>query len=182
MAMMGIGEVGKKNTIIKRKFRFLMDITYPGGYIPPHFVKVAGRPKLSIDSTEINFLNATTWIPGKPKWEPISVTYIDVAHSDMGPLLNWITTIYDFQHELTLQMSEKSGWSGTANIYMLDGCGSVLETWSLKSCYPESVDFGTLEYANSEEATIELTLRYSEVEQNGLCGSPKAVGTCTGCG
>lgn len=177
---MGIGNVGLPGTIVKRKFRFTMKIHWPGGDVPEHYVKVAGRPKLSIDSTEINFLNATTWLPGKAKWEPISVTYIDTTDTAMNPLYNWIASVYDFTQSTALPMSEKSGWSGDVTITSYDGCGKEVEQWVLHSCYPESVDFGELAYAESDESTIELQLRYSEVDQKGLCG-PTASGTCKGC-
>lgn len=181
MSDMGIGEVGKQGTIIKRKFRWTLEITWPGGFIPKNFVKLAARPKLSIDTTEINFLNATTWLPGKAKWEPINVTYIDAAHKDMGGLYDWIATLYNFQDDMALGMSEKSGWSGTGVLTMYDGCGSPLETWTMKSMWPESVDFGEVDYASSDEMNIELTLRYSEVKHQGMCGTPSANGTCKGC-
>jgi hypothetical protein len=182
---MGIGNVGAKGTILKRKFRFTLGITWGAGgnTIPTSYVKVAARPKLSFDSTEINFLNATTWIPGKAKWEPISITYIDVTAATMGPLLNWIATLYNFQDSTDLPMGDKTDWFGTAIITSYDGCGNILETWTLGSCFPESVDFGDLAYADSEESTIELQLRYSEVSQAGSCGNPTATNEgCIGCG
>lgn len=181
---MGIGNVGKQGTIIKRKFRFTLGITWgSGNVIPTSYVKVAARPKLSIDSTEINFLNATTWIPGKAKWEPITVSYIDVTDSTTAPLLNWIATLYNFQDPVNLPMGEKTDWFGQATIQMFDGCGNMLETWTLGSCYPESIDFGETAYADSEEMTIELQLRYSDVTQMGSCGNPTAASAgCTGCG
>jgi len=78
---MGIGPLGFRNLIFKRKFRFTFEVQGICGdssrSVPPHFVKVAARPNLSIEETEINFLNAKTWIPGKAAWETINVTYID---------------------------------------------------------------------------------------------------------
>jgi hypothetical protein len=182
---MGIGNVGSLGTIIKRKFRFTMGITWGGpsgtnNVIPTSYIKTTSRPKLSIDSTEINFLNATTWLPGKAKWEPITVTYIDVTDPLMSPLLDWVATIYDFTNSVDLPMGEKSDWFGIATINMYDGCGNNLETWTLKSCYPESIDLGELAYSESEEMTIELQLRYSDVTQSGSCDNPTV--TSQGCG
>lgn len=180
MGAMGIGRVGRPDVIFKRKFRWTMEIKTPGGLIPRHYVKLAARPKLSIDSTEINFLNATTWIPGKAKWEPISVTYYDIPDQTMKPLWDWIASIYDFQKPADLFQSEKAGWNGEVNLMLFDGCGNELERWQLLSCWPESVDFGDLDYANSDEVTMELSLRYSEVIYKGVCG-PTPNGTCRGC-
>lgn len=177
---MGIGQLGAPNIIIKRKFRWTLEISTPCGQIPKHYVKVAARPSLDVEETELNFLNATTWIPGKGKWQPITVTYIDVATQDMTGLYSWIATVYDFTDPVNLKQSEKAGWNGTALLTMYDGCGTSLETWLLQSVWPQSINFGELDYANSEEATIELTLRYSDVRYNSTCGG-NPTPCCRGC-
>ncbi len=177
---MGIGRLGAPNIIIKRKFRWTLDIETPVGLIPRHYVKVAARPQLEIDETEINFLNGTTWIPGKGKWQPINVTYIDVVDRDMASLYNWIASIYDYTDPVGLKNTEKAGWNATAILTMYDGCGSPLETWSLGSCWPQSINFGDVDYASSEESTIELTLRYSEVKYLATC-APQPIPQCKGC-
>lgn len=177
---MGIGNVGLPGAIIKRKFRYTLEINTPCGFIPRHYVKSAARPKLSVDNTEINFLNATTWLPGKAKWEPITVKWIDVASSDMQGLFNWIATIYNFNQTANLPQSEKAGWAGVGVLTIFDGCGSPLEVWTLGSLWPESIDFGDLAYDTSEEMTIEMVLRYSEVNYQGICG-PTPNGCCVGC-
>jgi hypothetical protein len=180
MAQMGIGLVGRPEIIFKRKFRWLLEISTPCGFITSHFVKVAARPKLNIEDHEINYLNATTWIPGKAKWEPITVTYYDVPIGEMQGLWSWITTVYNFQDSVNLPMSEKAGWNGVASLTLYDGCGRELERWVLGSCWPQSVDFGELDYSNSEEVTIELQLRYSEVLYSSSCG-PMPNPCCRGC-
>lgn len=177
---MGIGRLGAPNIIIKRKFRWTLEISTPCGFIPRHFVKLAARPHLEIDEHEISFLNATTWIPGKGKWQPITVTYIDVADAEMAGLYNWIATVHDFTDPINLRNSEKAGWNGSALLTMYDGCGSPLEYWLLNSCWPQSANFGDLAYDDSSEATIELTLRFSEVTYQGVCG-PNPSPCCRGC-
>lgn len=180
MQSMGLGKLGAPDIIIKRKFRWTLKITTPVGDIPEHFVKIAAKPQLEIEETEINFLNATTWIPGKGKWQPIAISYIDTTHVEMKSLYDWITTIYDFTDPINLKNSEKSGWNGTALLTMYDGCGSTVERWLLQSCWPQSINFGDLDYGNSEEAIIELTLRYSDVKYEGVCG-PNPTPQCMGC-
>lgn len=177
---MGIGRVGAPGVIFKRKFRWTLSITTPCGFIPEHYVKVAARPKLSIEKTEVNFLNATTWMPGKAKWEPISVTYIDVPAQDMAGLWNWIATVYNFTDPNGLSQSEKAGWNGVGLLTLYDGCGAPLERWLLGSMFPESVDFGELDYSSSDEVTIELGLVYSDVQYQGICG-PNPQACCRGC-
>lgn len=182
MPGMGLGRLGAPGIIIKRKFRWTLEISTPCGNIPRHYVKVAARPSLDIEETEINFLNSTTWIPGKARWQPITVSYIDVPDNEMQGLYNWINTLYDFTSDATTRdnMSEKAGWAGSALLTMFDGCGTPLENWLLQSVWPQSINFGDLDYASSEEATIELTLRYSDVRYRAFCG-PNPEPCCSGC-
>lgn len=184
MVAMGIGELGAPNIIIKRKFRFTIEFTTPCGFIPQHYVKSASRPQLDIEETELNFLNGVTWIPGKGKWQPMTVTYVDVANAQMQGLYNWVATVYEFggpQAPINLRQSEKPGWNGTGRLRMYDGCGTPVETWILKSCWPQSINFGDLDYADSETATIELTIRFSDVEYQGNCGVTTPQSCCRGC-
>jgi hypothetical protein len=181
MGAMGIGVLGQPNIILKRKFRWTLEISTPCGFVPRHFVKVAARPNIEIEETELNFLNAVTWIPGKGKWQPISVTYNDVSNASMQGLYNWVASVYGFPWPVELPQSEKSGWAGTAILMMYDGCGTPLELWALGSVWPQSVNWGDLDYANSEIATVELQLRYSEVFYMNLCGGGSIQKCCQGC-
>ena len=181
MVAMGIGQLGAPGIIIKRKFRFTIEIQAPSGLIPQHFVRLGARPQLDIEEQEINFLNAVTWIPGKARWQPLTVTYHDVADGQMAPLYNWVATVYNFMQPATLPMSEKCGWAGTVIIRMFDGCGTILETWNLFSAWPTSINFGDLDYADSDTSTIELTIRYSEARLLGGCRTPTPSGNCCGC-
>ena len=76
---MGMGRIGTGDVVFKRKFRWQFSIQTNTGLVPPSVVKVAARPSLTIEETEINYLNAKMWIPGKGSWETITVTYYDVT-------------------------------------------------------------------------------------------------------
>jgi len=191
MANMGIGELGQPNIILKRKFRYLMEWITPNGQsVEKQFVKVASRPQLDIDETELHFLNAITWIPGKGRWQPLTVTYYDVADSKLGPLYDWILSVYDFNKAVgeagssgsgDLPQSEKRGWAGTGTLEMLDGCGTVMERWTFQDAWPQSVNFGDLDYSSSDECTIDVTFRFSKAKIEGVACMANPQGTCQGC-
>lgn len=183
---MGIGVIGRSDITFKRKFRWTFEIL---GFcndlknkVPEHFVKVAARPNLSIEETEINHLNAKMWIPGKGTWDTLTVTYIDVANQEMNSLYNWLATVYDFTNPIQLGQAEKRDWDATGVLNMYDGCGTLLESWILQHMWPSGINFGDLDYSSSDEATIELTLRYSDVQYRSYCPdfTPKAC--CSPCG
>ncbi len=190
---MGIGPIGNSDVVFKRKFRWLFTIYTscdngsPGiATVPASVVKLAARPNLTIEETEINFLNAKTWIPGKGSWETITVTYYDVGGASLGPtmgaLYSWLATVYDFTDSVCLrQSSTRAGYAGEGILNLYDGCGNMMEQWTLNNMWPQAVNFGELDYSSSEEVTIELTLRFSEVTYQSFCPNGNVQPCCTGC-
>lgn len=180
---MGLGRLGQPDVILKRKFRFKLWVYIPAlGAVHSDFVKVAARPQLDVDEMELNFLNGVTWIPGKGRWQPLNVTYLDVTDTALRTLHDWISTIYELVDPDKLHQSEKSGWIGTGYVEMYDGCGTLLEQWTLNNMWPQSVNWGDLDYANSEEATIDVVYRYSDVKCVLVCpGGGIASLPCKGC-
>lgn len=183
---MGIGQLGFNNIIFKRKFRWTFELRGFCGdesrVVPKNFVKLASRPNLSIEETEINYLNAKTWIPGKGSWETITVTYYDVASELNQELFNWLATVYDFTDPVNLrQASQRGEYAAKGNLVLYDGCGSPLEKWTLGDVWPQAINFGELDYSSSEECTIELTLRYSNVGYESCCPKFIPKGCCSPC-
>lgn len=182
---MGIGNLGFSNAVFKRKFRYTFEIQNICGNksIPQHFVRTAARPSLAIEEYELNFLNATKWIPGKAKWETITVSYFDAATTDMAPLFSWLASVYNFTNPVTLEMGSQSrDYSGTAILRMYDGCGALIDRWILKDVWPTAINFGDLDYSSSDTADIELTLRYSDVIYEPVCPAFPIDPCCSPCG
>lgn len=197
---MGLGRLGFNNTIFKRKFRWTFAVerycvrTGIQSNVPEHYVKLAARPNISIEETEINFLNGVTWIPGKGKWETITVTYYDVATIDNKGLFDWLASVYDFVTEVGVisnqvgykelalrQGSMPQDYSGTGILTLYDGCGGEIERWFMRQMWPTAINFGDLDYSSSEEVTIELTLRYSQVKYVPICPQFGIDPCCTPC-
>jgi len=183
---MGLGNLGSQDLIFKRKFRWTFEIQeICTENIPQHYVKVAARPSLTVEETEINFLNAKGWIPGKAAWETITVTYYDVAKGEGSDnLWNWLAAIYNFGMdpiEKAHQGSTRKNYAGKGVLTLYDGCGVGLEEWTMKDLWPQAINFGGLDYSSSEECNIELTLRYSEVQYIPQCGGKFDPCVCEGC-
>ena len=182
---MGIGALGFQNRLFKKKHRFTFSLQNICGSqsVPPNYVKVASRPSLEIEEIELNYLNAKAWIPGKASWQTMTVTYIDVATSDVAPLYNWLASVYNFTDPIKLQQgSIRSDYNAVAILQMWDGCGSLIETWEMDDVWPTAIDFGDVDYASSDLCEIELTLRYSQVKYTPTCPSFTVQPCCTPCG
>lgn len=190
---MGLGKLGGSDIVFKRKYRWTFVLISPcGGVVPEHTVKLAARPNLTIEETEINFLHGKMWIPGKGTWETITVTYYDLGNDggSLSGLWSWLATVYDFTDPVNLRQASKrgsavaqaigntlvvggvssGGYAGTATLTLYDGCGTPMEIWTLGGVWPQAINFGELDYSSSEEVTIELTLRYFEVKYEPKCG------------
>ena len=193
---MGLGKLGGDQVTHKRKFRWTFEVRRTGGAkpagndalaggaspdVPASFVKMAARPNISIEETEINFLNGKTYIPGKGTWETLTVTYYDVSGDDNMALWDWLADVYNFTDPLGLQQNSRRGcYAGIGICTMYTGCGDPMERWTLGDCWPQAVNFGELDYSSSEEATVEVTIRYSNVSYKNLCGRDP-FSTCCPC-
>ena len=182
---MGLGKLGGGSITHKRKFRWTFEVQREGKtVVSPAFVKTSARPNITIEETEINFLNGKTFIPGKGTWETITVTYYDVASPDIDTsgLYSWLADVYNFLNPVRLtQNSKRSCYTGTGKLFMYDGCGNAMEGWELIDCWPQAVNFGELDYQASEEQTVEVTLRYANVQYETYCGLGKPKSICCSC-
>lgn len=190
---MGMGGLAINTTIFKRKFRWGMKIkpNCGGKQIDEFMVKVAARPNLSLEETEINMKNGKMYIPGKATWESITVTLYDVVGKDdsvkngIGALYNWITSVYQFNVPDSLRKSLCMGsavidYAAEITLNLYNGCGVPLETWTIKDAWPQAVNFGDLDYSSSEEVTVELTIRYADVMYDPVCFQIQEC-SCTSC-
>ena len=181
---MGLGALGSGKLIWKRKFRWTLEIEFccgsdPAKVVAKEFVKVGARPNIQIDEVEINYLNGVTWIPGKGKWQEITVTYYDVAGAaedavgraiSTTSVLAWIASVYNIFDPINLQMnSTLESYEGTGRLILWDGCGQPLEGWLLRHMWPKSVNWGELDMESNDMCTIEMSLRYSEVKFQSYC-------------
>ncbi|MCK9458578.1 MAG: hypothetical protein M0R80_02980 [Proteobacteria bacterium] len=176
---MGLGPIGLDTRVFKRKFRWTFKLKTECGDIDYHFVKTAARPNLDIEETEVNFLNAKTWIPGKGTWQPLEVTYYDCNSTEIGTLFRWLTATYDFTKPVELQQNSKlQKYKGVATLVLYDGCGNDMETWTLDAVWPKAIDFGDLAMDSNDICEVKLTLRYTNVKYESRC--PVQQGSC-GC-
>jgi len=157
----------------KRKFRWLFqidDISAKNSKASeakalPH--RRGARPSLSWKEMECQHMNETIWFPMKPDWKPVQLHLYDI-HCNSNPVFDWIRYserntggegIYDPQNGVWNPILDAE-LKREATIKMLDGCGNVLETWTLEGCYPQNIEWGELDMDNVDLVTVDLTLRY----------------------
>jgi hypothetical protein len=138
----------------KRKNRFIFMIEGIDAYL----IKTAARPQMTTEEIEIPWMNATRYVAGKTKFNPISVTLHDpIAPSGAQQVTEWLRLVYE----------SVSGRAGYADFYkrdvqikVTDPVGTVCELWDIKGCFPTDINFGDLTYEDGTLAEIACTLRF----------------------
>jgi len=139
-----------------RKNRFLVRFPSDLG-IQEWWLNSGSRPKFSQNSVEIPFLNTSSYVIGRYKWDTISLELRDpIGPSASQAVMEWVR----------LHSESATGRQGYAVAYkrdlileMLDPTGTAVSQWILKSCMITESSFGDLSYGDDGLATISLTIQ-----------------------
>lgn len=139
-----------------RKNRFLLRFPSDLG-IQTWWVSNASRPTITMQETEIPFINTSTWVVGRYIWEQISVTLRDpIGPSASQAVMEWIRLASE---SVTGRQGYAVAYKRDLILEMLDPTGTTVGQWILKNVMPVTSNFGELSYDDDSLATIELTLR-----------------------
>jgi len=118
----------------------------------------AARPKISINTVPMPFLNTETYVSGKYKWNPINLSIRDfIAPSQAQALMEWIRL---HAESVTGRMGYNVGSAKNIEIEMLDPVGVVIEKWLCVNCIVTGdSDFGTLDYSSDNVAEISFSVQ-----------------------
>jgi len=118
----------------------------------------ASRPNIQQDETEIPFINTSTYVVGRYKWETITVNLRDpIGPSASQAVMEWIRL---HSESVTGRQGYAAGYKRDVELEMLDPTGVVVSKWILKNTMCTTANFGELSYDSSDLATIEITLRF----------------------
>ena len=140
----------------KRQNRFILRFPSSLG-INEWFVESTKRPSIKIASTEIQFLNTSTFVAGRFNWDEIPVTFRDpIGPSAAQALMEWVRL---HAESVTGRMGYAAGYKKDIDLEMLEPTGVVVEKWILYGTFLTGVDFQTLNYSQDGLATISCQLR-----------------------
>ena len=124
--------------------------------IPAYMMKSCARPNINNNPITIDYINLKRKLKGKSEWADISVTLYDpIVPSAAQAVMEWVRLAHE----------SATGRNGYSDFYkkdvvinVLGPLGDKVEEWTLKGAFPASVNFGTMDYANGDAVTIEMTL------------------------
>lgn len=140
-----------------RKNRFLFRFPSDLG-IQEWWVASGNRPQIEQGETEIQFMNTSTWVLGRYKWQNLQITLRDpIGPSASQAVMEWVRL---HSESVTGRQGYAAGYKRNIELEMLDPTGVTVSKWILVNAFLTTVNFGQLDYGQDELATIELTIRY----------------------
>ena len=116
----------------------------------------ASRPKITQGTTEIQFLNTSTWVAGRYTWDTLQFTFRDpIAPSASQALMEWIRLCSE---SVTGRQGYAAGYKRDIELEMLDPTGVCVQKWILKNAWISNCDFGSLQYSDDALADITSTI------------------------
>lgn len=139
-----------------RKNRFLMRFPSDLG-IQEWWIQSASRPSWNTTAVEIPFLNTSTYVAGRYKWDQINLSLRDpIGPSASQAVMEWVRLCAE---SVTGRMGYAVSYMRDIQLECLDPTGTAIQLWILKNCMPVNAKFGDLAYNSDELATIDLTLQ-----------------------
>ena len=140
----------------KRQNRFILRFDTTLG-INEWFVESTSRPHITINATEIPFLNTSTYVAGRFTWSTINVKFRDpIGPSASQALMEWVRLCAE---SVTGRMVYAAGYKKNVDLELLDPTGVVVEKWILEGTFLSDVNFDSLAYNSDALASITATLR-----------------------
>jgi len=159
---------------LKYRFRAVFDnfgISTPRTEMTKQIIDIT-RPDVTFEAIEIPVYNSTVKLVGKHTWSDMTVNLRDDVNGNVAKLVGeQLQKQFDFME----QAAASSGidYKFIMKFDILDGGNgastpNVLETWEMYGCYVSGANYGDLNYATNDPASIALTIRFDNAVQTPL--------------
>lgn len=137
----------------KRKFQWIISLDAVDAFTA---VSTA-RPNRKQEEIVIDWMNVKRYLAGKGAWDPFALTLNDpIAPSQAQKVIDWLKQV---QNESLGKFGYAVNYKRNFDLKLVDGEGNVIEQWKAIGAWPQSVNFGDLDFASNDPVRIELTLR-----------------------
>lgn len=122
------------------------------------------RPKIDITSVPIHWQNTENYVAGKYKWNPVTITLIDViGPSTSQQVMEWVRL---HAESITGRMGYAAGYKKNIILKQLDPNGVPIDKWTLEQCQITNVDMGDNDAESDAVQMITITVQPFRCIQN----------------
>ena len=140
----------------KRKNRFYLEFPTELGF-ESYLVQTSGKPKITINSVPIEYMNTKTFVAGKFFWETIDIEFIDViGPSTTQKVMEWVRL---HAESATGKMGYAVGYKKNLVLKAVDGVGEEVEKWTMVGCFITSADFDSADYGSDDIVKCKITVQ-----------------------
>lgn len=117
----------------------------------------ADKPKLTIDSIELPYMNTKYFTSGHAYWEEMTFEIINfIGPSTTQGLMEWVRLHFE---SLSGRMGYAKGFMKDLILRSLDPNGAPVEQWILEKCFITKSDFGKHDYGTAEAMKVTFTVQ-----------------------
>lgn len=132
-------------------------------------LQTAFLPSESNEEIEIPYMNARVYVAGKYTPESGSITFNDYVDANIiGILANWRKLVFD---KGTGGIGLAANYKKTAEITLFGPDFVVERSFLIRGIWPQTINYGTPDYAGSEIIKTEVTFRYDKSEFQNIPGA-----------
>lgn len=140
----------------QRAFDWLLELQVPGQEEIKLAVQSAFVPTELNEPIELHYGNEVQFVAGKARFEAGQISVRDFVSPDLNQLISdWRKLVYDAK---TGVIHYATSYKRTGNLMLLDPEGAVKKTWHLVGLWPQSVNYGQLDYSQNDVVHIEIAL------------------------
>lgn len=129
------------------------------------FLQKATRPSFKYEEAIMHHDQEQAHFAGKQSWEPCQMAWYDAEQSPdvSDQIAKWLQTVTTGglgEGGGQVSVAVPSDYKKEANLTMTNGAGQPTERWAMKGVWPMTVNWGDLDYTNTEIQLIEVTMRF----------------------
>jgi hypothetical protein len=173
---LGVPTQNSATTTVMPKLAYRFRVTFDGdafNNLATTHVIAASRPQLSHDPIQIDAYNSKIYLAGKHTWSPVNITFRDDVDSVLMKQINHQMN-RQIDHANQSGIKAGAGYKFGMKVETLDGGNpspNALDTYTLAGCYITQVGYGDLNYAQSDQIAMTITVQYDNCEIHDATGN-----------
>ena len=139
-------------------------------------------PAMTIGEVAVPYRGRQIFLAGDRTYDAWTITVMnDRSYGIRGQLESWMNNLQDIGNASTSAVTDSQSYYATATVKQLDRNDSVIRTYTLEGCWPQTLDAIDLAY-DSNDAVEEFgaTFRFNFMTASGGGGTPGGSLTLSG--